>query len=56
VRGHRPHDRERVRLAGPRLITGLRRGEILALRWQDVDLNKGTLAVRQSLEQTRGSA
>jgi integrase len=35
------------------VTTGLRRGEILALRWQDVDLNKGTLAVRQSLEQTK---
>jgi integrase len=33
--------------------TGLRRGEILALRWQDVDLDKATLAVRQTLEQTR---
>ncbi len=33
--------------------TGMRRGEILALRWQDVDLRAGTLAVRQSMEQTR---
>ena len=36
------------------VTTGLRRGEILALRWQDVDLDRGTLAVRRSLEQTRG--
>jgi integrase len=36
------------------VTTGLRRGEILALRWQDVDLDKGTLAVRQTLEQTKG--
>lgn len=35
------------------VTTGMRRGEILALRWQDVDLQAGTLSVRQSLEQTR---
>jgi integrase len=26
---------------------GLRRGELLGLRWSDVDLDAGTLAVRQ---------
>lgn len=36
------------------LTTGIRRGEILALRWSDVDLDGRTLAVRQTLEQTRG--
>lgn len=35
------------------LGTGLRRGEILALRWEDIDMKRGTLAVRQSLEETR---
>ena len=35
------------------VATGLRRGEILALRWKDVDLERASLAVRQSLEQTR---
>jgi integrase len=35
------------------LSTGLRRGEILALRWEDIDLQRATLAVRQSLEETR---
>jgi integrase len=35
------------------LGTGMRRGELCALRWQDVDLKAGTLAVKQSLEQTR---
>lgn len=31
------------------LSTGLRRGELLALRWEDVDLKAGNLKVRQSL-------
>ncbi len=35
------------------VMTGMRRGEILALRWQDTDLEKGQVAVRRSLEQTR---
>jgi integrase len=34
------------------LATGLRRGELLALRWQDVDLTTGKLQVVRSLEQT----
>jgi integrase len=33
------------------LHTGLRRGELLALRWDDVDFEKGTLRVDQSLDQ-----
>ena len=35
------------------VTTGLRRSEVLALRWCDVDLSRATLAVRQSLEQTK---
>jgi integrase len=35
------------------LGTGLRRGELLALRWQDIDLEAGSLRVERSLEQTR---
>ena len=31
------------------LATGMRRGEALGLRWSDVDLEAGQLAVRQSL-------
>lgn len=34
-------------------MCGLRRGEIAALRWRNVDLDKGTLAIVQSAEQTR---
>jgi integrase len=34
------------------LSTGMRRGEVLALRWGNVDLDRGTLRVVESLEQT----
>ena len=34
------------------LATGLRRSEILGLRWSDVDLARRTLTVAQALEQT----
>lgn len=34
------------------VYTGLRRGELLGLRWQDVDLTRGILQVRQSLTRT----
>ncbi|MEU4779219.1 site-specific integrase [Micromonospora sp. NPDC023633] len=36
------------------LALGLRRGEALALRWQDVDLVDGVLFVRQSLQRLNG--
>jgi integrase len=32
--------------------TGMRRGEVLALRWKDVDLDKGVISVAQTLEET----
>ena len=35
------------------LATGMRRGELLALRWRDVDLDGAVLSVEQSLEQTK---
>ncbi len=35
------------------LTTGPRRGEILGLRWGDLDLSRGTVTVQQSLEQTK---
>jgi integrase len=33
------------------IMTGLRRGELLGLRWEDVNLDSGQLAVRRSLVQ-----
>jgi integrase len=50
------HETTSTRFRIPVLLavtTGMRRGEILALRWQDVDFANQTLAVRQSLEQTK---
>lgn len=35
------------------LATGMRRGELLALRWSDLDLDAGKLRVERSLEQTK---
>jgi integrase len=32
--------------------TGMRRGEVLALRWSDLDLDRGVLSVAQTIEQT----
>jgi integrase len=40
-------------IASLALATGMRRGELLALRWQDVDLDGAKLRVEQSLEQTK---
>lgn len=35
------------------VATGLRRGELLALRWLDLDLDKARITVARSLEQTK---
>ena len=39
-------------IASLALGTGMRRNELLGLRWQDVDVAAGRLTVEQSLEQT----
>jgi integrase len=36
------------------VTTGMRRGEILGLRWSDIDLKRATLTVNQSLERLAG--
>lgn len=45
-------------LIGPAIVTaqgtGLRRGELLALRWGDVDLDRGVLTVRRAIDRTDG--
>jgi integrase len=35
------------------VTTGLRQGELLGLKWEDVDLEAGTLQVRRSLPRLR---
>jgi integrase len=40
-------------IAAVALGTGMRRGELLALRWQDVDLDGSILRVEQALEETK---
>jgi integrase len=37
------------------LATGMRQGELLALRWVDVDLSKGTVRVERTLQPARNS-
>lgn len=36
------------------LNTGIRRGELLALRWRDIDLNEGAVKICQGLVRTKG--
>ncbi len=35
------------------LYTGMRRGEVLALRWNDLDLDAGTIRIDESVEETK---
>jgi integrase len=39
-------------LASLALATGARRGELLAMRWKDIDLDAGRMTIERSLEQT----
>jgi integrase len=46
---------EGTRLVAPAylaIVTGVRRGELVALRWVDLDAEAGTISVRRSIEQT----
>ncbi len=36
------------------ITTGIRRGELLGLRWSDVDLTAGNLTVNQAMQRTKG--
>ena len=36
------------------LSTGMRQGELFALAWDDIDLDRGVIAVRHSLEEVQG--
>lgn len=36
------------------LAAGLRRGELLGLKWQDVDFNQGTITVRRQISRING--
>jgi integrase len=31
------------------ILTGMRRGELLGLKWEDVDLKRGVLQIKRSL-------
>lgn len=36
------------------VVGGLRRGELLALRWQDVNFDKSTISINQNLQRVKG--
>jgi integrase len=40
-------------IAALALATGVRRGELLGLQWGDVDLDRGTLRIERSVEETK---
>lgn len=37
------------------VTTGLRRGELLGLRWEDIDLQRGVLSVQQTVQRSRSA-
>jgi integrase len=48
-------DHDCYSLAVTAIGTGLRRGELLALQWSSVDLERGSLRVERSVEHTKGN-
>lgn len=36
------------------MVTGMRRAELLALRWSDIDLNRGTIVIRRNYVRAKG--
>jgi integrase len=36
------------------LLTGMRRDELLGLKWEDIDIEKATLSVRRTLSRRKG--
>src|SRR5262245_29637907 len=40
-------------IASLALASGMRRGELLALEWSDIDLDRGVLRVERSVEETK---
>jgi integrase len=36
------------------LLTGMRRGELLGLKWEDIDFDRGVLAVRRTMSRGKG--
>jgi integrase len=48
LEGHALHP-----IAAMALATGMRRGELLGLQWQDLDLETATLRVERSIEETK---
>jgi integrase len=62
IQPYEPNEMQRIlskargrRIYAPILVdysTGLRRGEVLGLRWKDVDLESGNLRIMQALKQT----
>src|SRR5216683_619518 len=56
-RGHRGRPFQLGRTLYPKVVvalfTGMRRGEIMALRWGHVDLEAGIIKVREALEETK---
>ncbi len=51
----RPYGRARSVMWRIAATSGIRRGELVGLAWPDVDLNKGTISITQTIQPDRGS-